>query len=123
MDLKQVLELDMNDNNKVLELMKVCSEMIIDRELRKKTVRFIDQARWSLKQPVPLNTLYLDEHQISFSELAQHIAKLADQRSNVTARQNLPKIQDQGQQGNIPSMEQELPRTIVCIQHHPIEPR
>jgi len=111
----QALELKLDDEDKVLKLMKVCSELIVNCELRKKTLDFIDQARLSQKRSISLNALPPDEDQMSFIELAQHITKLADQGRSITTGQTPLRVQDPRQQENMPAMERGLPRTIVCV--------
>lgn len=113
----QALELELVDEDKVLKLMNVCSEMILNRELRKKALNYIDEARRSQKQSVSLKAVRPDEVHVPFVELAQHIAKLADQNGNNTVGQNLLRVQTSRQEGGMPAMERELPRTIVCVQY------
>jgi len=113
----QALKLELVDEDNVLKLLKVCSEMVVNRELREKTLDYIEQARRSQKRSVSLNAIRPDEGQIPLTELAQHISKLADQDGSNTAEQKFLKVQNSRQQGDLPPMERELPRTIVCLRY------
>jgi hypothetical protein len=111
----QALELELGDEEKVLKLVEVCSEVIVNRELRKKTLNYIDQARRSQRQSVSLIACRPDDGQMPFIELAQHLAALVDQDGSNTAGQKLLRVRSARRLGD--PMERDLPRTIVCAQY------
>lgn len=110
----QVLDIELDDGDKISELMKVCSEMIDDHELRKKFLQYLDHARQK-DQLVTLPGMVKGGHEVSLVELVQYVAKLSDQCGDVTIERKLSTAPALKKQGSVSPVETVLPRSIVRV--------
>lgn len=112
----QVLDIELDDRDKLSELMKVCSEMIDDHKLRKKIFQYLDLAKQK-DQLVTLPGMFKGSHEVSLVEFVQSVAKMSDQCGDVITQQELPTAPAPAprKQESLSPIETALPRSIVRV--------
>ena len=111
-DLLQSNELQLNDEVLAI-LTRLCSEKVVEQELRIRILGLLSHASLVGDQTVSLDALQIDQNVISLDELVTRIEKLVDSGGNLSLKKSV--MISKGIEGSTESVVagRELPKTIV----------
>ena len=123
-DLLQSHELDLSDPATAFELIKLCSEKIVDAQARSRTLSLISEAFTSSSKVLSLDASELAEDfgDIPLEDIAKLLERIANRRSEEgEGRQHDSKWRTEAQgnasKSNVPSA-QSFPSYIVSLSFH-----